>query len=95
MGLYQSLYRCLQRFNSYQELKNLWSSVMFSKFGSGSIQPRRQIFRNLLVAVRFEPNFENISPLAQQIHWSGAICIAQTIPEQIFLTAARERHSLS
>ena len=34
---------------------------MFSKFGSGSVQPR-QIFQIWLVVVRFEPNFENISP---------------------------------
>ena len=36
------------------------SGIMFSKFGSGSVQPR-QIFQIWLVAVRFEPNFENIS----------------------------------
>ena len=35
--------------------------LMFSKFGSGSVQPR-QIFQIWLVAVRFEPNFENIIP---------------------------------
>ena len=33
---------------------------MFSKFGSGSVQPC-QMFQIWLVVVRFEPNSENIS----------------------------------
>ena len=32
--------------------------IMFSKFGSGSVQPC-QIFQSWLVAVRFEPNFQS------------------------------------
>ena len=38
----------------------LFSNVMFSMFGSGSVRPR-QVFRILLAAARFEPNFENIT----------------------------------
>jgi len=34
--------------------------LMFSMFGSGSVRPR-QFFSIWLTAVRFEPNFENIS----------------------------------
>lgn len=33
---------------------------MFSMFGSGSVRPRK-VFRILLAAARFEPNFENIT----------------------------------
>ena len=41
------------------EIKPLTLSVTFLMFGSGSARAR-QIFRILLTAVRFEPNFENI-----------------------------------
>ena len=36
------------------------TALMFSKFGSGSVQPC-QMFQIWLVVVRFEPNSENIS----------------------------------
>ena len=42
------------------EIKPLALSVPFLIFGSGPARPH-QIFRILLTAVQFEPNFENIN----------------------------------
>ena len=45
-------------FTSYT-VSSAMAGIMFSRFGLGSVRPN-QMFRIWLVAVRFEPNFENI-----------------------------------
>ena len=50
--------KSIGEFTSYT-VSSAMAGIMFSRFGLGSVRPR-QIFRIWLVAVRFEPNFENI-----------------------------------